>query len=82
MPPLVSEGDGLVCVSVGKADLMSDHFNSKQSWEGVDLLLTCHRSPSVTTFAFRSREVRRLLLDLDPYGGTHIVYLSSFSYFY
>ena len=30
----------------------------------------CHPSPSVTTFAFRSREVRRLLLDLDPYGGT------------
>ena len=24
----------------------------------------------VTTFAFRSSEVRHLLLDLDPYGGT------------
>ena len=34
------------------------------------LPLTCHPSPSLTTFAFRSREVRRLLLDLDPYGGT------------
>ena len=28
---------GLVCESVGKADLMSDHFNSKQSREAVDL---------------------------------------------
>ena len=24
----------------------------------------------LTTFPFRSREVRRLMLDLDPYGGT------------
>ena len=33
-------------------------------------MLTCHPSPSLTNFAFRSSEVRRLLLDLDPYGGT------------
>ena len=70
MPPLVSEGGSLVCESVGKADLLSDHFDSKQSREAVDLQLTCHPSPSLTTFAFRSSEVRRLLLDLDPYGGT------------
>ena len=48
------------------ADLLSDHFERKQSREAVDLLLTCHPSPSLTTFAFRSSEVRRLLLDLDP----------------
>ena len=51
-------------MSVGKADLLSDHFDSKQSSEAVDLPLTCHLSPSITTFAFRSKEVRRLLLDL------------------
>ena len=55
---------------VGKADLLSDHFDSKQSREAVDLPLTCHPSLSLTTFAFRSSEVRHLLLDLDPYGGT------------
>ena len=55
---------------VGKADLLSDHFDSKQSKEAVDQPLTCHPSPSLTTFAFRSSEVSRLLLDLDPYGGT------------
>ena len=38
--------------------------------EAVDLLLTCHSSPSLVTFAFRSNEVRRLLLDLNPCGGT------------
>ena len=68
MPPLVSAG-GLECESVGKVDLLSDHFDSKQSRETVDLPLTCP-SPSLATFAFRSSEVRHLLLDLDPYGGT------------
>ena len=70
LPPLVSEGRGLVFESVGKADLLSDHFDSKQSREAVDLPLTCHPFSSLTTFAFRSSEVRRLLLDLHPYGGT------------
>ena len=59
-----------MCESVGKADLLSDHFNSKQSTEAVDPPLTCRPSPSLTTFAFRSTEERHLLLDLDPYGGT------------
>ena len=59
-----------MCKSVGKADLLPDHFDGKQSREAVDLLLTGHPSPSLTTFVFRSNEVRRLLLDLDPYGGT------------
>ena len=68
--PLVSEGGGLVCESVGKADLLSDHFDSKQSREAVYLPLTCHPSPSLTTFAFRSIDVSGVLLDLDPYGGT------------
>ena len=70
LPLLISEGGGLLCELVGKADLLSDHFDSKQSMEVVDLPLTCHPSPSLTTFAFRSSEVRRLLLDLNPYGGT------------
>ena len=70
LPPLVNEGGRLLCESVGMADLLSDHFDNMQSREAVDLPLTCHPSPSLTTFAFMSREVRRLLLDLDPYGGT------------
>ena len=70
LPPLVSEGGGLMSELVGKADMLSDHFDSKQSREAVDLPLTCHPSSCFTTFAFRSSEVRRLLLDLDPYVGT------------
>ena len=70
LPPLVGGGDGLVCESVGKADLFSDHFDGMRSRESVDLPLTCHRSPRLTTFAFRSCEVRHFLVDFYPYGGT------------
>ena len=70
LPLLGNEGVGQVCESVGKADLLSDDFDSTQSRVAVDLPLTCHPPASLITFAFRSREVRRLLLDLDPYGGT------------
>ena len=63
---LVSEGGGLVCESVGKADLLSDNFDSKQSREAVHLLLNRHPSPSFTTFVFKSSEVRRLLLRIGP----------------
>ena len=60
--------------SVGKADLLSDHFDSKFSRESVDIPLICHPSPRITTFAFRSSEIRRLLLALDTYGAlTHLV---------
>ena len=55
LPPPVSKGGRLVCESIGKADLLSDHFDSKQSREAVHLPLTCHPSPSLTTYAFRSR---------------------------
>ena len=50
--------------------LLSDHFDDKQYRESVDLPLTCHPVPKLTTFAFRSSEVTRLLLDLDSYRGT------------
>ena len=70
LPLLVSQVGGLVCESVGKAELLSDHFDSKKAREAVDLTLTCHPSTSFTTLAFRSCEVRRLLLDSYPYGGT------------
>ena len=70
LPPLIGPGGGLVSESVGKAEMLSAHFYGKQSRDHVDLPSTCHPSPSLTTFAFRSREVRRPMLDLDSYGGT------------
>ena len=65
LPPLIGAGGVLVCESVGKADMLSDHFDGKQFSDPVDLPSTCHPSPSLTTFPFRSWEVKRLLLDLD-----------------
>ena len=70
LPRLVGGGSGLECESVGKADLLSDHFDGKQSRESVDLTLICPPFPSLVTFAFRSSEVRPRLLDFDPCGGT------------
>ena len=70
LPPLIGADGGLVCESIGKADLLSAHFDGKQSRDPVDLPSTCHPSPSLTTFVFRSLEVKRLLLGLDSYGGT------------
>ena len=39
LPQLVGGGDGLVCESIGKADLLKDHFDGKLSRESVDLPL-------------------------------------------
>ena len=50
--------------------LISDHFDGMLPRESADLMLPHRQSPRFTTFAFRSSEVMRLLLDLDPYGGT------------
>ena len=44
--PLIGAGGGLVCESVGKADMLSAHFNGKQSRDPVDLPSTCHPYPS------------------------------------
>ena len=62
----------MVCESVGKVELLSAHVDGMQSRDPVDLPSTCHPFPRVTTFAFRSWKVRRLLLDLDSYGGIDI----------
>ena len=43
LPPLVGGGGGLVCGSVGNADLLSDNFDSKQCREPIDLPLTAIR---------------------------------------
>ena len=56
--------------SVGKTDLLSNRFHSEQSRESVVLPFTCRPSPSIITIAFRSINVRPLLLDLYSYGGS------------
>ena len=70
LTPFVGGDGGLVCELVGTADLLTNNFDSQQYREYVDLPLTCHPSPWLPTSAFRSSEVRRLLLDLKPNEGT------------
>ena len=36
-PPLIGAGGGLVCESVGKADMLSAHFDGKQSRDPVKM---------------------------------------------
>ena len=45
LPPLIGAGGGLVCESGGNAELLSAHFDGKQSRNHVDLLCTCHPFP-------------------------------------
>ena len=80
LPPVSGRG-GLVYNSVGKADLLSDQFDSKQSRECVDLPLTCHLSPSLTTFAFKSSEAMLPLLGLGQYGSNESMTIVRFSLF-
>ena len=45
-------------------------MESSPGRDPVNLPSTCHPSLSVNASAFRSRELKRFLLDLDSYGGT------------
>jgi hypothetical protein len=62
-------GGALVADPVLKAELLSSFFDSKQSREDIELPHSCHPLPKLTSFAFRSRAVLKLLLGLDSYGG-------------
>ena len=57
LPPLVGEGGGLLCKSVGKADLLSDHFDGKQSRESLicrSLAIHLHDLPPLPSGRVRS----------------------------
>ena len=69
IPALQGVGGALVSDPAEKAELLSTFFDSKQSRDPVALPHTCHPSPRLSSFAFRSREVRNILLELDPNGG-------------
>ena len=70
---LVGWDGGRVCKLVGKADLMSDHLDSKQSRESVDLPLTFTSLLTYHLCLRSSSEVWCLLLDLDSFGDTDLL---------
>ena len=69
IPPLLS-GDGKLLVdSKDKAQLFNETFRTKQSNEDVIIPSGCHPEPHLTKFAFRSRDVKKVLDGLDSWGG-------------
>ena len=52
-----------------KAALFADVFDRKQSNDSLTMPQSCFHEAELTTFAFRSGEVKKLLLELDPYDG-------------
>lgn len=59
LPPLIGDGGSLVSDPVAKANLLVQHFDSKQLRDPIVLPSGCHPHPVLTSFAFRSSEVLR-----------------------
>ena len=64
-----SDGGALVSDPAGKATLLINFFEGKQSRDIANRPASCHHRAKLRTFAFKSRDVRRLLSEHDPYGG-------------
>ena len=69
MPPLVRSNGTTVYSPGEKAELLADVFDRKQSSESVLLPQSCFPEPRLCSLAFRSKEVKLLLLELDSHGG-------------
>ena len=67
VPPLLRPDGSLTHCPKEKAALFADVFDSKQSNDS--LTMQSWFPEAELTFAFRSGEVKKLLLELDPYGG-------------
>ena len=70
IPPLVDRTGKLLSHPRDKAQLLSEHFDSKQSREDICLPQSCHREPLLNTLAFRARDVSVIIRSLDSRGGT------------
>ena len=70
IPPLLKPDGSLTDCPREKAALFANVFDEKQSAEVLTLPLSCHPEPKLTSMAFRSREIKKLMLNLDSYGGS------------
>ena len=68
-PPLLRPNGSLTHCPKEKADLFSVVFDGKQNNDSLTMPQSCFPEADLTTFAFCSGEVKKLLLELDPYGG-------------
>ena len=69
IPPLLKPDGSLVHCPKEKTTLFANVFDAKQSSEELNIPQTCHQEPKLTKIAFRSREIKKLMLEVDPYGG-------------
>ena len=69
MPPLLKPNGSLAYSPEEKSTLLADVFDAKQSAEELIIPQSCHPEAKLTRIAFRSLEIKRLLSDVDPYGG-------------
>ena len=69
VPPLLRPYGSLTHYLKEKAALFDDVFDSKQSNDSLAMPRSCFPGVELTTFIFHPREVKKLLLELDPYGG-------------
>ena len=67
MPPLVKPDGCVTHCPIEKATLFADVFDSKQSNEKLNNPLSCFPEPKLTSFAFHSSKVKKLLLDLNSF---------------
>ena len=69
VPPLLRPNGSLTHCPKEKAALFADVFDGKQSNDSLSMPQSCFPEAELT-FAFHSGEAKKLLLELDPYGGT------------
>ena len=69
VPPLLRPDGFLAHCPKEKAALFAHVFDSKQSNNSLIMSQSCFPEAELTTFAFCSGEVKKLLLVLDPYGS-------------
>ena len=69
MPPLMTSTGAVTNSPRDRVSLLSDVFKSKQCDDALELPPTCFPEVSLSRFAFKSKDVLRLLAELDSYGG-------------
>ena len=69
IPPLLRPNGSLTHCPKEMATLLADVFDSKQSNEKLTMPQSCFPEAKLNSLAFRAREIKDLLIDLDAYGG-------------
>ena len=78
VPPLLRLDGSLSYCRKEKAALFADVFDSKQSNNSLTMPQSCFPEAKLTTFAFTSGEVKKLLLELHPYGDLMVFFFFFF----